>query len=193
MIDSLDRDRFQAWIFQYASGLPLHANVEYLFDAVTQLRLVNGVAAMHLVAHSMGGLVSQGFLNRHKTGTAGYLKSFISLSTPWGGHSAAKLGVEYSPAVVPVWRDMAPDSKYLAGIRNTTLPPGLPHYLFFSHTGGQADNLGRDDGVVTVASQREPSALRRASKIYGIRTSHVGILSDKTVHRLLNGILEGKR
>lgn len=190
MIDSLDRARFQPWIFQYASGLPLKANVEYLFDALTQLRLVHRVDAMHLVAHSMGGLVSQGFLNRHKTGTTDYLKSFTSLSTPWGGHSAAKLGVKFSPAVVPVWRDMAPDSQYLAGIRRSKLPPGLPHYLFFSHKGAEPAARGADDGVVTVASQREPAALRRASKIYGFRTSHVGILSDETVLRIVNATFE---
>ena len=189
MIDSLDRDRFEPWIFQYASGLPLNANVEFLFDAVTQLRLVHRVDAMHLVAHSMGGLVSQGFLNRHKTGTAGYLKSFTSLSTPWGGHNAAKLGVKFSPVVVPVWRDIAPASDYLAKLRQSALPPGLPHYLFFGHRDAQADTKGADDGVVTVASQREPSALRRASKIYGVRTSHAGILSDMTVLRIFNAML----
>ena len=189
IIDSLDRDRFEHCIFQYASGLPLAANVEYLFDAVTQLRLVHHVTAMHLVAHSMGGLVSQEFLNRHATGATNYLKSFTSLSTPWGGHSAARLGVKFSPAVVPVWRDVAPDSEYLARIRRSKLPTGLPHYLFFGHKGAVATAPGADDGVITVVSQREPAALRRASKVYGFRASHVGILSDKTVLRLFNGFL----
>ncbi len=59
IIESLDRRRFQPWILAYASGLPLEANAKYMIEAVTQLRFKYGFESLFLVAHSMGGLVSQ--------------------------------------------------------------------------------------------------------------------------------------
>ena len=142
IIDRLDSARFQPWVYHYASGLPLHANATYLFEAATQLRLQHNVRNMYLVAHSMGGLVSQAFINRHAAGSADYLKLFVTLSTPWAGHSAAQLGVKYSPAVVPVWRDMAPTSAFLARLQKSQLPHHLPHHLFFSYVGSKAASPG---------------------------------------------------
>jgi pimeloyl-ACP methyl ester carboxylesterase len=190
IINHLDSSRFQPWVFHYASGLPLHANASYLFEAVTQLRLQHHVQKMYLVAHSMGGLVSQAFINRHPAGSADYLKLFVTLATPWGGHSAASMGVKYSPAVIPVLRDMDPASKFLKRLREKQLPSHLPHHLLFAYKGSEFKSSGANDGVVTVSSQREPTALGRAKKVYGFSSGHREILSNKKVLRLLAGIFE---
>ncbi len=190
IIESLDRDRFQPWLLYYASGLPLEANAKYMFEAVTQLRVQHGFESLYLVAHSMGGLLSQAFIDRHRAGRAGYLKLFVTFSTPWGGHNAAQAGVDYAPAVVPVWRDMAPTSAFLAALRGSTLPESLPYHLAFSYRGGGFPSSIANDGAVTVASQLDLAAQARAKRIYGFDTSHAGILSDGTAIGLLNELLE---
>ena len=189
IIESLDRSRFQPWLFSYASGLPLAANARYMSQALTELRLKHRFERLYLVAHSMGGLVSQVFVDRYRAGDARYLKLFVTLATPWAGHSFAQKGVDHAPTVVPVWRDMAPNSAVLATLRKTHLPENLPYHLLFSYRGGGVPSSIANDGSVTVASQLDPAAQGRAERIYGFDTGHKGILSDDDVIRLLNGIL----
>ena len=189
VIQNLDRSRFQALVLSYASGLPLHANAEYLYNAVTQLRHKHGFDNLYLVAHSMGGLVSQGFIDRYRKSGGRYLKVFVSISTPWAGHAAAGLALDFAPAVVPVWRDMAPASKYLAAVRQSRLPAGVPYHLLFSYRGGGFPSSTANDGSVTVASQLDPAAQDRALRIYGFDTGHTGMLSDQAAIRLVNKML----
>ncbi len=193
IIESLDRRRFQPWILAYASGLPLEANAKYMIEAVTQLRFKYGFKSLFLVAHSMGGLVSQGFIDRYRIGSGRYLKLLVTLSTPWAGHDSAKLGVDFAPAVVPAWRDMVPASPFLIALRKSNLPEELSYHLLFSYRGGGFPSTVANDGAVTVASQLEPTAQARAEKIYGFDSSHTSILSDETVIRLLKEILDKAR
>ena len=189
VIARLDRTRFQPWVFSYASGLPLDATARYLYNAVTQLRLLHGFESLYLVAHSMGGLVSQAFVERSRAADDDYLKLFVTVSTPWAGHSAAQLGVDYAPAVVPVWRDMAPESVFLADQRENQLPAGLPFHLLFSYGGGGLSSEA-NDGSVTLASQLAPSAQARATKLYGFDKGHVEILADEAAIDLLMALIE---
>jgi pimeloyl-ACP methyl ester carboxylesterase len=189
MIDHLDRERFQPWVFSYATGLPIDANARYMYEAVTQLRILHGVKEMHLIAHSMGGLVSQAFLNQYRLDGSVFLNLFVSLSTPWGGHDAARLGVAYAPAVVPVWRDMEPDSFLLARLRGSVLPAGVSYHLLFSHKGETFLDAQAGDGSVSVASQRQAAALARATTVKGFQVDHVGILADEGAVELLNNLL----
>lgn len=191
LVDGLDRDRFQPWFLSYASGLRLDLNADYLFGAVDRLHRRFRFERAYLVAHSMGGLVSQAFVNRYRASRADYLKLFVTLSTPWGGHLAAQYGVEHTPdsLVVPVWRDMASDSRFLGALRASVLPPDLPYYLLYSHRGRLGFAVA-NDGVVTVASQLESAAQARARRVAGYDVDHVGILSDGEVARMLAGLFD---
>lgn len=190
IIDQLDRARFQPWVLAYASGLPLKTNATYMYDAVTQLRLLHDFDNLILVAHSMGGLLSRAFIDRHGETEATYLTVFVTLSTPWAGHDAAQLGVDYAPAVVPVWRDMVPASAFLNRLREKDLPTTLPHHLLFSYRGGGFPSSIANDGTVTVASQLEPTVQSKATRIYGFDTGHTEILADGAATRLLSQILK---
>ena len=191
LIEGLDRTRYQPWFLSYASGLPLEAHADYLFDALTQLHLLFDFNSMYLVAHSMGGLVSQAFLERYRESRADYLKLFVTLSTPWNGHEAAQRGVDNAPVIVPAWRDMAPGSVLLGTLRRSALPAGLPYYLLFGYGGsGGLFSSEANDGTVTLASQLQPAAQARARRITGFDADHVGILSDRAAAQLLNGLFD---
>ena len=92
IIESLDHERFQPWVFAYPSAFPL----EFLGDALgAMLQLLERRYAfeqIHLVAHSMGGLVARAYLREavlnHAPQRVGL---FVSLATPWGGHEGARL------------------------------------------------------------------------------------------------------
>ena len=88
---------------------------------------------------------------------------------------------------------MAPASKYLAALKQSRLPAGVPYHLLFSYRGGGFPSSIANDGSVTVASQLDHAAQGRATRIYGFDTGHTGILSDKPAIRLVNKILRDAR
>ena len=191
VIDQLDRTRFQPWVLSYASGLPLDVNADYLHEALNQLRITRQFDKLYLVAHSMGGLVSQAFINRDHASTSRYLKLFVTLATPWGGHSAAQLGIDYAPAVVPAWRDMAPGSALLKGLHDHPLPYDLPHHLLFAYDGGSGfPGAEPNDGTVTLASQLDHAAQWRAETVRGFDADHSGIVSDQMAIDWLNELFD---
>ena len=94
LIERLDRRRFQAWVYYYPSGARLGLIADHMTQTVLQVERHYGVTTLVVVAHSMGGLVARGFLLRHKPDRL-HIPLFISLSTPWSGHSAAQMGSSF--------------------------------------------------------------------------------------------------
>ena len=184
IIESLDQSRFQPWIFFYPSGLRLELNSGLLLKCVETLQLRHDFEDFHLIAHSMGGLVSQKFLNM---GGQKYVKRFITISTPWGGHAAAQSGVDNAPVPIPSWNDMLPDGEFLAQLSKNWAKSD--HHLLFGYQGGGSLFSENNDGVVTISSELDWRAQRHAKKIYGFNEMHESILSNADVIRLINRLL----
>jgi pimeloyl-ACP methyl ester carboxylesterase len=190
MIDALDGDRFQALYFYYPSGLRIGQVVWHLDRIMRELEHRHGFERYHVVAHSMGGLVARAWLleRRHEAARA-QVGVFLSLSTPWSGYPSARQGVDHSPVVVPVWRDMATGSDFLEslfadGTGRSALPP---HHLLFSfrQSGWLSGSSG--DGVAALASMLPPPVQRQAASVFGVDAGHVDILSDEVAQaRVLN-------
>jgi pimeloyl-ACP methyl ester carboxylesterase len=193
LVERLDRTRFQAWVYYYPSGGHLDLVAGHLDQTVQKLQLRHGFTRFIVVAHSMGGLVSRGFIQRHAASSpSSRMPLFVSISTPWGGHKAAELGVKTSPVVVRSWEDMAPGSAYQRSLYSTPLPAGMQHHLLFTFNRKTSSFGESDDQTVTVASQLLPQAQRDAFKLYGFDDSHMGVLQEAQVSLLLNQILAGQ-
>jgi hypothetical protein len=113
-------------------------------------------------ASNRSGTLDRGEHAAGKRRTA--LDTFVTISTPWGGHRATELGVEYAPAVVPAWLDMQPGNAFLKGILQPNLPPECRYYLFFSYGGGSSLIRGANDGVVTLTSELAPQPKSKRSR-----------------------------
>ena len=188
LIDRLDRSRFQPWVYYYPSGASLPKIADHLTQTMRKVQLQYGVREFGVVAHSMGGLVSRGFLQRYRAGGAtASIPLFISISTPWDGHKGAEMGLKTAPVVVRVWVDMAPGSDYLKSLyaRDT----GVPHYLLFSFRQSGVSMGEGNDGVVTVASQLRPAAQENALRIEGYNETHMGVLEAQAVSQKVNALL----
>jgi pimeloyl-ACP methyl ester carboxylesterase len=194
---SLDRRRHQPWFVYYPSGFELDRNADGIARWMQVLRARCSFDRLVVVAHSMGGLVARAFIERASGASmpAGTIDTFISISTPWGGHSAAALGVERAPAVVPAWRDLAPGSPFLDALSRAPLPRDLRFYLFFGFGGRKSSRFvpGANDGVVTVASELDPRAQTAAIKTFGYDETHRGILNSPAVATQLRALLEESR
>lgn len=187
--DNLDGKRFQAWFFFYPSGSRLDRMAKTLDEIVMTLHGRYHFDTICVTAHSMGGLIARSFILKNLKRDNRYIRLFISLSTPWHGHEAAALGVEYAPVAVPSWFDMVTDSPFQEEIFSTMLTPRLPYYLFFSYRGNRNPLAQNNDGTVTLASQLRVEAQNDAVKVLGFDESHVSILHSKNVFEVYTQLI----
>ena len=200
LVQHLDRRRFQPWAYYYPSGAHLSAVADHLTQTMRTLQLQHGFRSFVVVAHSMGGLTSRGFILRYATpGSRATIPLYVTIATPWGGHKAAEVGVKTSPfGVVRVWEDMAPGSEYLRDLFYTdpatkrnhrALPGGIAYHLLFAfkQTGVSAGEA--TDGTVAVSSQLIWDAQIDAAKLYGFNETHMSVLESPAASALLNELL----
>ena len=105
----------------------------------------------------------------------------------WG--KAAEAGIRTAPVVVDVWRDMAPGIEYQQNVMAKPLPAGMQHHMAFTFQRKSASFGESDDQGVTVASQLATPAQGNAVRLYGFDDTHVGILRNPEVSKLLNELL----
>ena len=191
LIDHLDRERFQPWIFYYPSALPLKQSAYALARALRQLQVQHRFDRLAVVAHSMGGLVATRFMQTDRpAGQSPYALLFVSLSTPWGGVPFAQFGLDHAPAIVPSWVDVAPDSAFLADLKRRHLPAGVDYHLLYTCRCGGGLLTRGFDGVVDVDSELDPWAREQARGVYGFDVGHLAGLSYPPAVQRVLGILD---
>jgi len=161
LIAQLDRSRFQPWVFYYPSGAHLERIGRVLAQLIAQSKMEYCFQHLRVVAHSMGGLVARkALLTLPQLGSDVDIPLFISIGTPWNGHQAAKLGVDYAPTPVYSWIDMAPGSRFLEALfkderteGRRQLPINVAHHLVFTFLLTESG-----DGTVSLASQLRSEA-----------------------------------
>jgi hypothetical protein len=110
--------------------------------------------------------------------TCGYVRSFTAISTPWDGVTSAESGVKWAPSVIPVWRDLTPDSEFVSSLFDTPLPGGIPFNLLFGFRKDGFIVAGSSDGVIELRSQLRSEAQEEAAWMRGFDEGHVSILRD---------------
>jgi pimeloyl-ACP methyl ester carboxylesterase len=190
LIEALDRAKFQPWFLAYPSGLRLRFVASYLAEAVRELGVRHKPYRMFVVAHSMGGLIARSFINQNVgLKRRKLVRLFVSISTPFNGHSGAVAGVRFSPVVAPVWIDMVPNSAFIKHLYDEPLPDYVEHDLFFGYKG---NNGLANDGVVFLSSVLDPRAQFAAKAVYGYDEDHTSILSSKDVIARTVALVEAK-
>ena len=182
LIEQLDKSQYQVWFYSYPSGVRISMAANAMFHFVEMLHRRYLFDELNMVAHSMGGLVSRGTVNRciHND-VCKYLRSYTTLSTPWDGVASAASGVKWAPTVVPVWRELDPSSEYITTLFDTPLPDGLPYRLIFGYRKSSIFGSGSSDGVIQLTSQLRDAAQEQAQMVRGYDETHVSILSNQTV------------
>lgn len=188
LIDHIDLERYQPWFFFYPSGASIKSMADQLFWKMINLKNRYPVPEMHIVAHSMGGMVVRSFLVDYGR-LFPAIRTFVSLSTPWNGDDLVEKGLKYSPGVIPAWKDMDPNGAFVQSIYRKQLPPTVTHYLLFGHRGNRNPLRPNNDGVVTLATQLDPRAQAEANMVVGFEEDHGSILASERVAAVLNSML----
>ena len=190
IIEALDAKRYQVWFLAYPSGLRLRFVSAYLAEAIREIGVRYKPSRMHVVAHSMGGLIARSFINQNVAEKKKELvRTLITISTPFNGHLGAKAGVRFSPVVAPAWIDMVPNSAFIMHMHAQPLPEYVVQYLFFGYDGVGGPS---SDGVVMLSSVLDPRAQFASRAIYGYDETHTSILESKDVIARLTSILEAR-
>lgn len=188
---TLDRHRYQPWFYFYPSGARLAQSAETLTAIVRNLHATYRFERLWVVAHSMGGLVGRGFVTQAaKEKHPPFIQGFISISTPWNGHSWARHGVERAPATIPSWIDMVPGSDYQRKLFSSRLDPQIASYLLFGYRGDSPLLSENNDGTVSLASQLALPAQQEARKVYGFNEGHTSILRSAAVVATVQELLD---
>lgn len=197
LIDALDRERFQPWVFYYPSGARLDVAATLLTQLFVRLRVEYAFERAAVVAHSMGGLVTRQFLlEDYATNGTEVVQTYMTIASPFGGMSSAGAAIEHSPVVVHSWRGLAPGSEFLEGLfwidpaktHRRRLPHHIAYHLLFGFRSGGSSESG--DGTVPLVSQLRPEAQEEARTERGYDESHTSILRSPAVAARLNEILE---
>ncbi|MGS0682566.1 esterase/lipase family protein [Shewanella sp. 125m-7] len=187
LINKVDRSQYQVWVMNYPSGLPLDLLANGLNSLIKIIDYRYDVKTLHLVAHSMGGLVTQAYLDlcRNQLGCDD-IASFTSISSPFAGVGSAQSGVDYAPVVMPAWRDLAPNSHFIAKLFSSDEELVKPaHQLIFGYKVSGIINEKSSDGVISLDSQLRDKAQQQAERIYGLNEDHLSILSSDNLARAL--------
>ncbi len=185
LVQELDPTRFQPWVLYYPSGLRLEVVSDYLDRAVVMLQARYGFSRIFVVAHSMGGLVARSFVMKHEARNQGAPVGFMmTINSPMLGMNSAAIGVQFSPIVVPSWRDVAPKSEFVKVLNAWPWPPHIPYHLVFSYEPGSGS-----DGVVPLESQIPMSLQDESARIYGFKGTHAGVLNDADFLRHFGNVM----
>ncbi len=196
IVASLDRTRYRPWFFYYPSGNDLRQLGEMFYKIFLSGSTIPLDVAMPMiiVAHSMGGLVVRDALNRCQ-GNKGEnsVRLLITIASPLAGHPAARHSSQ-GPVVLPSWRDINPESKFMKNLRRKKLPGDLQYHLIYAYANTSSVKLGENsDGVVPLSSQLCSEAQDESTMQYGFNDSHTGVLSNpQAIRRILKLIEEVK-
>jgi pimeloyl-ACP methyl ester carboxylesterase len=193
LVSRLDRTKFQPLFYYYPSGLPLAqsgAVLEQLLAAVAVHPKLKP-RRLAIVAHSMGGLVAREAVSLlTRKGRPSWLTLFVTMASPFGGMGQAGAAVEQAPELVPSWRDLAPGSPFLERMAATRWPADLPFHVLFGFDNASSFRRGLSgDSVVPLSSQIPIETQGRATRLYGLDTTHAGILRNATAAAILNSLL----
>jgi pimeloyl-ACP methyl ester carboxylesterase len=153
----LEHEGWRTFSFGYASTqVDIVRSAEYLHSVVQSLE---GIERIHLVAHSMGGLIARAYLARHEDPRIGRL---VMIATPSLGAELADRfhrNFVYRAVFGPAGQQLTQDAEGFVA----TLP--TPEIEFGVIAGGRGDGQGYnplvpgdDDGTVSVACTRLPGA-----------------------------------
>lgn len=193
LVQHIDRKKYQPWLFYYPSGLEIPTISNGLLGMLNKLWLEHEFKQLHIVAHSMGGLVARSLLNTcQEEDECDYVRTFTSISSPFGGAQAAKSGVEYAPVVMPVWRSMSPESAFLNNLFSMPLPAGVEHHILFGFRNASTLSSTSGDGTIPLESQLRHAAQQQATSLRGFDEDHLSILGSNLAGAYLNTIFSGK-
>jgi len=146
--------------------LPSWHNVEYLTERVAkkvdELRHATGLSRIHLIGHSMGGILARNFIQVR--GGEKKVASCVLIGVPNSGSRLAPF------ALSPLGRLLIPGSAFLRRLAEAPLPPQIPVFSIYS----RHDNFVQPaaNAYLSGAANVELAALGHTTLLYSSEVHH---------------------
>ena len=172
----LKRRLEQAGFFNlHTVPLPAWHNVEYLTEQVArkvdELRHATGLSKVHLIGHSMGGILARNFIQIR--GGEKKVASCVLIGTPNQGSRLASF------AISPLGRLMIPRGEFMRRLGAAPFPPQIPVLSIYS----------RHDNLIQPAAN---AFLPGAENVELSGLGHTGLLFSGEVHQRIISFLRGQ-
>ncbi|MBL3598320.1 MAG: alpha/beta hydrolase [gamma proteobacterium endosymbiont of Lamellibrachia anaximandri] len=140
-----------------------------------------GEMPMIIVAHSMGGLIVREALNKYDNSQEeNKIGLLVTIATPFAGHPAAASGEKHGLIVLPSWRDVNSESRFIEELFRKSLPKTIEHQLLYAYDNPATLIISKNsDGVVPLSSQLRLEAQQQATGQLGFESNHTGILENE--------------
>lgn len=186
----LDLKRYQPWLVSYPSVFKFETNAAEIYQGLYQLKARYNIDKMHIVAHSIGGLVATKILQLAEQDNEQFFDRFITVSTPWRGSELARWG-DYAPVNVPAWKDLKTNSPAIISLHAKGIPGSVSHAMLATFAGHKlALGFGNDnDGSVSLMSQLDESIQYCARFVHVLNQTHAGVLKSDPAGQLVNELL----
>lgn len=187
LIESLDTEVYQPWVFQYPSGIRIQRSVDGLNRIIESMHAKRDFDRLCVVAHSMGGLLAHHWLrDQVDAGAERYIRFLATIASPLGGIPSADTGVKMAPEVVPAWRDVGPKSEFVQSLLKRPFPADVKYALYFGFGSSSKKSKQGSDGTVLVRNALPRAAQDSATVVSGFAETHTGILRHEATVKQLN-------
>ena len=187
LIDGLDPRLYQAWVYQYPSGVRIQSAVNTLHRILESMHAKQKFDRLCIVAHSMGGLLAHQYVrDQVDAETDRYVLFLATIASPLGGIPSADTGVKMAPEVVPAWRDVGPKSEFVELLFERPFPSDIEYALYFGFGSSSKRNKQGTDGTVLVRNALPRQAQDSATVVSGFAETHTGILRNEATVQQLN-------
>lgn len=182
IVDQLDRDRYKPWFFYYPSGGDLDQLAEFFHRIFLSGNVVRqNDMPMIIVAHSMGGLIVREAMNKYQNlQEENKVALLVTIASPFGGHPDATSGEKHGLIVLPSWRDLNSENRFIKELFSKELPEYIEHLLIYAYDNPATLKFTKNsDGVVPLSSQLRPEAQQQATAQFGFESNHTSILLNE--------------
>lgn len=111
--------RGRLFAFNYWYPGPVRRSAARLARKVEKVKALTGASQVHLIGHSLGGLVSRYYVERMNGSV--HVRTLVAIASPWAGTDMARFDI------TPVSRDLCPESVVMKELGPAN-PPGKVAY-----------------------------------------------------------------
>lgn len=185
-IDKIDRNKYQVWVLNYPSGLDLKALGDALMGLLAELNHRYSFKQLHIISHSMGGLLVRELLSVCAQGkSCHYINHVVSISAPFGGIPFLGEWINNSRITVPVWKNLYSDGEFISGLFKHRIPENIESTLIFGFMNSSTLDRESGDGVIPLRSQLAMEAQLEAQLVRGFNEDHESILLNEAMIDLI--------